>query len=123
MAVKQYVAVQLGVIYDSPGDQWKRGRLDVMKQPYSKALRLPLERARDRLKTCLVCCLWTGGVPGQEVVVEGVKLGKKAPMPAEIPEKGAQKMGGFPAHLGLKITENAVFHSKVLTKIYSQDFF
>jgi hypothetical protein len=65
----------------------------------------------------------TGGVPGQGMVVEGVKLGKNAPMPAEIPEKGAPKIGGFPALLDLKITENAIFHSKVLTKIYSQNFF
>ncbi len=32
MAVKKYVAVRMGVIYDSPGDQQERGRLSVMPQ-------------------------------------------------------------------------------------------
>ncbi len=33
MAVKKDVAMRLGVIYESPGDQQKRGRLDVMPRP------------------------------------------------------------------------------------------
>ncbi len=33
------------------------------------------------------------------------------------------KNGWFRAHFGLSIAENAVFHSKVLNKIYSRDVF
>jgi hypothetical protein len=41
--------MRLGVIYDSPGDQQERGRLDVMPCPYSEVSRLYLERARDHI--------------------------------------------------------------------------
>jgi hypothetical protein len=43
-------------------------------------------------------------------------------MPDEIHENSA-KNSWFPAVYGLKIAKNAVFRSKVLNKIYSQDVF
>jgi hypothetical protein len=43
-------------------------------------------------------------------------------MPAEIHKNGT-KNGRFPAFIDLKIAENAVFHSKVVNMIYSQDCF
>ncbi len=43
-------------------------------------------------------------------------------MPAEIHENGT-KNGQFPALIELKITENAIFCSKILYKIYSKDVF
>jgi hypothetical protein len=63
-----------------------------------------------------------GGVSGQGVVEEDVKGSKKTSQPAEIHKIGI-KNGWFPALFGLKIAENAVFHSKVLNKIYSQNVF
>jgi hypothetical protein len=51
------------------------------------------------------------GVPGQGVVVEGVKGGKYAPMPAKIHKKGT-KNRRFPILIELKIVENAVFSLK-----------
>jgi hypothetical protein len=48
-----------------------------------------------------------GGLPGQGVVMEGVKGVKYTPMPLEI-YKNCEKKGGFP-HFCLKIAENAVF--------------
>ncbi len=45
-------------------------------------------------------------MPGQGVVVEGVKGGKYAHMQREIYKNGA-KNGQFPALFDLKITENA----------------
>ncbi len=63
------------------------------------------------------------GVPGQGVVVEGVKLGKKALMPAEIPEKGAPKIGGFPALSDLKIAETPFFTQKYLLRYTPTIFF
>jgi hypothetical protein len=70
------------VIYDSPGDQWKRGRLDVMPNHSRKLLHL--ERARDgegSSKTAWCRDYWGGGcpdrgVPRQGVVVQGVNGGK-----------------------------------------------
>jgi hypothetical protein len=47
MALKMDVAVQLGVIYDSPGNQLERGMRDVMPRWSSEAPCLHLERARD----------------------------------------------------------------------------
>jgi hypothetical protein len=44
---KKYVAVGLRVMYDSPGNQQERGRLDIMLWPKLEASRLHLERARD----------------------------------------------------------------------------
>ncbi len=58
---------------------------------------------------------------GQGMVVKGVKGVKYAPMPPEINKK-LGKNGWFPAFFGLEITKNAVFCSKVLNKINSQDF-
>jgi hypothetical protein len=57
MAVKKCAAVRPGVMNDSPGNQYCRReeRLDVIPQPRSAV---------------------AGGVPGQMVVVEGVKGGK-----------------------------------------------
>jgi hypothetical protein len=52
------------------------------------------------------------------VVVEGVKGGKEAPSRPKITKNGA-KNGRLRALFGLKITENDVFRSKVLNKIYS----
>jgi hypothetical protein len=43
-------------------------------------------------------------------------------MPAEIHENGTEN-GQFPALIDLQIAENAIFSSKVLNKIYSQDVF
>jgi hypothetical protein len=60
-----------------------------------------------------------GGVPGQGVVVEGVKY---VPKPPEMCENG-DKTSGFPAIIYLKITKNGVFYLKVLNKISSQEFF
>jgi hypothetical protein len=54
-----------------------------------------------------------GGVPGQGVVVEGVKY---VPKPPEMYENG-DKTCGFPALIDLKIAKNAVFYLKVLNKI------
>jgi hypothetical protein len=43
-------------------------------------------------------------------------------MPDEI-HKNGEKNGQFLAHIDLKIAESAIFHSKVLHKIYSKDVF
>jgi hypothetical protein len=63
-----------------------------------------------------------GGVPRHGVVVEGVKGGKKAPMPAGI-QKNSTGHGQFPVLIDFIIIKNAVFHSKVLNTIYFQDVF
>jgi hypothetical protein len=53
-------------------------------------------------------------MPGQGVVVEGVKGGKKSPQQAVIHKKGAEnKWFQFPALFGLKFAKNAIFCSKV----------
>jgi hypothetical protein len=59
-----------------------------------------------------------GGVPGQRVVVEGAKRIKYTPKPPGM-YKNSKKNRRFPALFGLEISENAVFCSKVLNKIYS----
>ncbi len=66
--------------------------------------------------------LLAGGVPGQRVVVGGVKGGKYAPLPVEI-HKNDAKNRQFPILFGLKIAINAICCSKVLNKISSQDIF
>jgi hypothetical protein len=83
MAVKKYVAVRLGVIYDSPGDP-----------------------------ECLGRGLWW----------RELKEGNKPPCQPKYTKK-AQRKSGFPHFFGIKITKNAVFRSKVLNEIYSQDVF
>jgi hypothetical protein len=55
-------------------------------------------------------------VPGQWVVVDGVKGGKEARTLSEIHKNGA-KNGRFPAFIDYTISENTVFYSKVLYKI------
>jgi hypothetical protein len=65
-----------------------------------------------------------GGVPGQGVLVEGVKEANKSP--AGRNTQNGTKNGRFPAFFGLKyrkIAKNAIFLSKVLNKIYSKDVF
>jgi hypothetical protein len=57
------------------------------------------------------------GLPGQGVVVEGVKGVKCAPKPPGMYENS--KKGRFPALIDLKITKNTIFYLKVLYKIYS----
>jgi hypothetical protein len=52
-------------------------------------------------------------VPEQVVMVEGVKEGKYASLPAEIHKNSAEN-SRFPALSGLKIAKNSVFRSKVL---------
>jgi hypothetical protein len=54
--------------------------------------------------------------------LEGVKGVKQVSMPPGI-YKNNTKNRLFPAVVDIKITENAVFYSKILNKIYSQDFF
>ncbi len=49
---------------------------------------------------------------------------QKSNKPSKLPEiYKNNKNGRFRARFGLVIAENAVFHSKVLNKIYSQDIF
>ncbi len=71
----------------------------------SEAPCLHLERARAReggSKTAWCAGVPTvgGGVPGQGVVVEGVKGVKYAPLPPEMYENGG-KTGGLPECFGL----------------------
>jgi hypothetical protein len=54
------------------------------------------------------------------MVVEGVKRRQISPQAGQNTKKDT-KNGKFPALFLLKITENAVFCSKVLNKTYSQD--
>ncbi len=63
-----------------------------------------------------------GGVHQQGVVVEGVNGGKEAPMLPEI-YKNSTKNGRFLVLINVKITNNAVFYSKVLHTTYFQDVF
>ncbi len=63
-----------------------------------------------------------GGVHRQGVVVEEVNGGKEAPMLPEI-YNNSTKNGRFLVLINVKITNNAVFYSKVLNKIYFQDIF
>ncbi len=62
-----------------------------------------------------------GGVPGQGMVVEGVKGVKYAPKPPGMYEN-SEKLGGLAALIDLKIAEKTVFNLKVY-KVYSQDIF
>ncbi len=57
-------------------------------------------------------------MPCQGVVVGGVKEVNK---PSKLP--WMYENGRFPALFALKIDENAIFHFKVLNKIFSRDFF
>jgi hypothetical protein len=78
MAVKKDVAVRLGVIYVSSGDQQERGMLHCMPRLQSEAPRLHLERARNcegGSETAWGATIGQG-VPGQGVMAEGVKGGK-----------------------------------------------
>jgi hypothetical protein len=66
--------------------------------------------------------LLAGGVPCPGVRVEGITEAKKPSKTPEIDESG-EKTDGFSHILAYKSPKNAVFHSKVLNKIYSQDVF
>jgi hypothetical protein len=82
-----------------------------------EAPRLHLERARDRdsgSKNCLVRQLLEPGVPGQGVVVEGVKGVKYNPMPLQI-YKNSKKTGGFTHFLAYKLQKMRFFAQKYLT--------
>jgi hypothetical protein len=61
-------------------------------------------------------------VPGQGVVLEGVKEVKLAYQDTWNVQKCCQN-SRFPALIDLKIAENVVFYLKVLNKIYSKDVF
>ncbi len=68
----------VGGVYDFPGDQEERGRLDVMRWPYSEALGLYLERARDSergLESAWCADYWPGG-PWAGGGRRGIKKGK-----------------------------------------------
>jgi hypothetical protein len=56
-----------------------------------------------------------GGVPGQGVVMEGVKGVKYSPKPPRMCNNGEKRR--FPALIDLKIAKNTVFYLKVLNKI------
>jgi hypothetical protein len=64
----------------------------------------------------------TGGVPGQRVVVEGVKGVKYAPMLPGMHEKD-EKMGGFGHFLAYILPKTPFFTQKNLTKYTSETFF
>jgi hypothetical protein len=64
----------------------------------------------------------TGGVPGQRVVVEGVKGVKYAPMLPGMYEKD-EKMGDFGHCLAYKLPKTSFFTQKNLTKYTSETFF
>jgi hypothetical protein len=71
----------------------------------------------------LLCAPTIGrGVPGQGVVVEGVKEVKQAFPATRNVQKWCQN-SRFPTLIDLKIAKNAVFYLKVLNKIYSRDVF
>jgi hypothetical protein len=59
-----------------------------------------------------------GGVPGQGVVAEGVK---GIMLPGIY--KNSTKNGWLPALVDLEIAKTPFLYSKVLNKMYSQDFF
>jgi hypothetical protein len=56
------------------------------------------------------------------MVVEGIKGVQYAPMPPEM-YKNSENTGSFPALFGLLNAENAIFHSKVLTRYTPETFF
>jgi hypothetical protein len=63
----------------------------------------------------------SGGVPGQGVVVEGVKGVKCAPMPPRMYEK--QKKGVFAHFLAYKSPKTPFFTQKYKTKLTPKMFF
>jgi hypothetical protein len=88
------------------------------------ALCLHLERARYRereLKNCLVCQQFAGGVPGQGVVVEGVKEVKYTPMAPGMYKNG--KKGGFMHFLACKLQKRRFLLKSTYITIYTTETF
>jgi hypothetical protein len=97
MAVKKYVAVRLGVIYGSPGNQSERGRLDVMLRSYLEAPCLHLKRAGDRegsSEAAWCTDYWQGERPGGGWRWRELKVANK-PLGWPKYTKTEPKMGGF----------------------------
>ncbi len=79
------------------------------------------KRPWGRLKNCLVCWLLAGGVPGQGVMVEGVKGVKYPPCHQECTKTVKKK--AVLCTFWLINCQKRRFLSKVLNKIYSWDVF
>ncbi len=77
-----------------------------MRQPYSEALGLHLERARDRERGLepAWCANYWRGVPEQGVGVEGLKEPKKPQSPPKC-MKTALETGWFPTLIHFKIAK------------------
>ncbi len=96
-----------------------------MPRPYSEALCLHLERARDWEGSSKLLGVptfgggwaWAGGGGGG-----GSQRSQIRPHTAQNVEK-QRKNRQFRGHLGLIITKNAIFCSKVLNKIYFRDIY
>ncbi len=93
-----------------------------MPRPLSEAPPLHFERARDcegSSKTAwYIDYIFAGEVPGQGVVVEGVKGVKYAPKPPWM-----YKNGRFLALIDFKTAKNAIFYLNILNKLYFWDIF
>jgi hypothetical protein len=94
-----------------------------MPQPYSEALRLHLERARDHeggSETALCADYWllAGRGPRQGMVVEELKEADKPP-PADFTKTAPKNVWGF-CTFWLK---KRYFSLQVLNKIYPQNVF
>jgi hypothetical protein len=61
-------------------------------------------------------------MPGQGVVVEGVKEDKYVRKPPEM-YQNSEKTEWFQALIDLKIAKKAIFYLKILNRIYFRDFF
>ncbi len=96
-----------------------------MPWPQSEAPNLHLERARDYVggsRTAWCADYWRGECSVQGWWWRGSQKPNKPSKPPEIDENG-EKTGDFAHVVAYSITENTVFHSKVLNKIYSRDVF
>jgi hypothetical protein len=95
-----------------------------MLRPWSEALRLHLERARDSeggSKTAWCADYWQGECRGRGW---WWRVSKESKTPQCHPEcMKIAKNRRFRALFSLKIAKNPVFLSKVLNKIYSPDVF
>ncbi len=91
-----------------------------MPWPQSEASRLHLERARDHeggSKTAWCADYWQEEVPGQRVVMEGVKEAKKPPCQPKY-MKMVPKIGGFAQKYFLRYTPKMLFEDYITFNIF-----